>query len=67
MPDNEIILDTSIFANLKGKNVVFTGGASGIGREAVRIFANAGANITFGDIDKASSAQLAAELGGYAS
>ncbi|KAH7161913.1 hypothetical protein EDB81DRAFT_785730 [Dactylonectria macrodidyma] len=63
MSDNEIILDTSIFANLEGKNVVFTGGASGIGREAVTIFANAGANVTFGDIDKVSGARLAAELG----
>ncbi|KAM5349193.1 hypothetical protein ACJ41O_009016 [Fusarium nematophilum] len=64
MSDNEIILDTTIFANLKGKNVVFTGGASGIGREAVTIFAKAGANITFGDIDKANGDQLAADLGG---
>lgn len=67
MSDNEIILDTSIFANLKGKTVVFTGGASGIGREAVTIFANAGANITFGDIDNVGGAKLATELGGYAS
>lgn len=60
---NEIILDTSIFADLRGKNVIFTGGASGIGREAVIIFAKAGANVTFGDVNKVEGDKLAAELG----
>lgn len=65
MSSNEIILDTSIFSNLKGKNVIFTGGASGIGREAVTIFAKAGANVTFGDINKVEGDKLASQLGRY--
>lgn len=60
---NEIFFDESTLNTLKGKNVVFTGGASGIGKEAVTIFARAGANIVFGDVDKVNGDKLAAELG----
>jgi len=60
---NEVSFDKSLLKNLQGKNVVFTGGASGIGREAVTIFAKAGANVVFGDIDKENGDRLASELG----
>lgn len=35
-------------STLKGKSVVITGGASGIGEAAVRAFVKAGAFVTFG-------------------
>lgn len=63
---NEIFFDQSSLDSLKGKVVVLTGGASGIGREAVTIFAKAGARIVFGDIDKVNGDKLASRLGRWA-
>jgi NAD(P)-dependent dehydrogenase (short-subunit alcohol dehydrogenase family) len=63
MMSNEVFFDKSCLGTLKGKVVVFTGGASGIGREAVTIFSKAGAQIVFGDIDKVNGEELASELG----
>lgn len=37
-------------SNLKGKSVVITGGASGIGEAAMRSFVKAGAFVTFGEL-----------------
>lgn len=34
--------------NLKGKSVIITGGASGIGESAMRSFVKAGSFVTFG-------------------
>ena len=51
------------YPSLEGKNVFVTGGASGIGAEIVRGFAAQGARVGFIDLDTATSAKLAAELG----
>jgi NAD(P)-dependent dehydrogenase (short-subunit alcohol dehydrogenase family) len=37
---------------MKGKTVIITGGASGIGKAAAVLFAYAGANVIISDIDK---------------
>ena len=53
----------AIYPSLKGKSVLVTGGASGIGEEIVRAFAGQGARVGFVDKDEAGGAALAAELG----
>jgi NAD(P)-dependent dehydrogenase (short-subunit alcohol dehydrogenase family) len=50
------------YPSLKGKSVLVTGGASGIGAEIVRAFAGQGSTITFVDFDLAAGGALAAEL-----
>lgn len=52
--------------SIKGKSVVVTGGASGIGRATVAAFCEAGAKVWFGDINEEAGAQAAAEIGGAA-
>jgi len=54
---------------LEGKNVVITGGGSGVGRAATILFARNGANVICADINpdwSAESARLAREAGGKA-
>jgi NAD(P)-dependent dehydrogenase (short-subunit alcohol dehydrogenase family) len=51
------------YASLAGRDVLITGGASGIGAEMVRGFAAQGAKVHFLDIDTASGVALAAETG----
>ncbi len=55
--------DTVRYASLQRRNVLITGGASGIGAEMVRAFAAQGANVSFIDIDAGEGAKLAAETG----
>ncbi|KKZ59969.1 hypothetical protein EMCG_00811 [[Emmonsia] crescens] len=65
----DCILDCSIppsLENLRGKSVIVTGGASGLGRAFVRRFAEAGAYVTFGDVNEETGSKLAAELAGQA-
>ena len=50
----------AIYPSLKGKTVLMSGGASGIGREIVEAFANQGARVGFVDFDEANSAALSA-------
>ena len=51
------------YATLKGRAVLVTGGASGIGCEIVRAFHAQGSRVAFVDIDTDSGTQLAEELG----
>ena len=51
------------YPSLKDKAVFITGGASGIGEEMVRGFAEQGSRVGFIDMDAATGAKLAEELG----
>jgi NAD(P)-dependent dehydrogenase (short-subunit alcohol dehydrogenase family) len=54
----------AIYPSLKDRTVVVTGGASGIGAEIVRAFAEQGSKTGFVDFDVERAAALAAELTG---
>ncbi|KAH7012837.1 hypothetical protein EDB80DRAFT_362169 [Ilyonectria destructans] len=49
--------------SVRGKSVVVTGGAKGMGEDGVRAFVAAGAYVTFGDTDTESGEKLDKELG----
>lgn len=49
---------------LEGKTALVTGGASGIGAEISRTFAEAGANVIVADLDKEATLKLATEVSG---
>ena len=49
---------TAAYASLKGRAVLISGGASGIGAHMVREFAGQGARVTFLDIDANAAAAL---------
>jgi NAD(P)-dependent dehydrogenase (short-subunit alcohol dehydrogenase family) len=51
---------------VNGKRVVVTGGASGIGRETVRLLAAGGAAVIVADIDSSGAEAVAREAGGTA-
>jgi NAD(P)-dependent dehydrogenase (short-subunit alcohol dehydrogenase family) len=51
-------------ADLRGKRMIVTGGASGLGAETVRVLARAGAEVTVATRNPASGAALTAELPG---
>lgn len=53
----------AIYPSLKGKNVLVTGGASGIGMQTVDAFVQQGANVAFLDRDEEASAEVSARLG----
>ena len=53
----------AIYSDLKGRTVVVTGGAGGIGESIVRAFHAQGAKVGFLDIDFARGTKLQAELG----
>ena len=53
----------AIYSDLKGKTVIVTGGAGGIGEGIVRAFHAQGARVGFLDIDKARGPNLQSELG----
>lgn len=48
---------------LSGKNVIITGGASGIGRTAVKIFSEEGADVVIADVDVKNGESAAKEFG----
>ncbi|TNF22780.1 MAG: SDR family oxidoreductase [Rhodobacteraceae bacterium] len=54
------------YPSLKGRSVLVTGGASGIGAAIVRGFAEQGAKVGFVDLDAEAGAALAAHLPGAA-
>jgi len=49
---------------VSGKVAIVTGGASGLGRATVELFAREGAKVVIADVDTARGAELAAQLGG---
>lgn len=55
-------LDDSEFEALKGKTIIVTGGASGIGRAAVQIAYKHGANVAIADWNETEGESLKAEL-----
>lgn len=48
--------------NIKGKTIIITGGASGIGQACFREWASHGANVIIGDINEKAGAELVAEI-----
>ena len=57
----------AVYPSLKDRVVFITGGASGIGADMVRCFAEQGSKVGFVDIDEAASEALVAEVNGTAS
>lgn len=55
--------DTVRYASLEGRNVLITGGASGLGAEMVKAFVAQGASVFFIDIDADSGAAAAVATG----
>jgi len=56
-------MDFTRYGSLKGRTVVITGGASGIGAAFVRAFAENGTRVAFLDVQQEAGAALADELG----
>ena len=54
----------AIYPSLRGRTVFVTGGASGIGADIVRAFADQGAKVGFVDIDAERGVRLAEDLSG---
>ena len=52
--------------NIKGKTVLVTGGARGIGRATAEAFVARGARLVIGDIDEELAREVSGELGGRA-
>jgi NAD(P)-dependent dehydrogenase (short-subunit alcohol dehydrogenase family) len=55
-----------LYPDLKGKVVLLTGGANGIGAATVRALRQQGARVSFCDLDRAAGKALEKELGGEA-
>ena len=57
-------MEFAVYPSLKGKAVFVTGGASGIGADIVRAFAQQGSRVGFVDLDARRGETLARDLGG---
>lgn len=55
-------LNPDLLCNLKGKVVVITGGATGIGRAVIEQFIQNGAKVAFGDVNDSAAQDLLANL-----
>jgi len=65
MPPHDIPIDLkgSIdYATLQDRNVLVTGGASGLAKDFVRMFAECGANIVVADVQEEAGLDLVGEL-----
>ena len=51
------------YPSLSGKNILITGGASGIGKEIVKGFAEQGANVAFLDLNDEAGKRLSIDIG----
>ena len=51
------------YPSLRGKNILITGGASGIGKELVKAFAEQGSNVGFLDLNNEAGKQLCIDIG----
>ncbi len=56
-------MSTAIYPDLRGSNVLVTGGATGIGEAVTRAFVEQGANVGVLDLDADAGTRLATELG----
>ena len=63
VPETSTVYATVRYASLAGRNVLITGGASGIGAEMVKAFAAQGSVVSFIDIDEEAGAATAAATG----
>jgi 5'-hydroxyaverantin dehydrogenase len=62
-PSNPVDFSTALdSSSLKGKNVLITGGATGIGQACVVAFANAGAYVTIADVNEEAAQETAQDL-----
>ena len=51
------------YPSLRGKNILITGGASGIGKELVRAFAEQESNVAFLDLNAVAGEELCLDIG----
>ena len=51
------------YPSLRGKNILITGGASGIGKELVKAFAEQESNVAFLDLNAVAGEELCLDIG----
>ena len=61
----ETIIEDANYPSLKGRSILITGGASGIGAGLVKAFCKQQANVMFFDIDEVAAKKCSAEVEAY--